>query len=87
MASDITVEGGDDSWGLDQEIRQIAHLTKAWRNHADIYCDGDYGALVDSIAAGYALHLEMLREARARLNRAESCASDLASFNNSARIS
>jgi hypothetical protein len=87
MASDITGVGGDDGWGLDQEIKQIEHLTKAWRNHADIYSEGDYGALVGSIATGYVLHLELLREARARLNRAESCASDLTSFNSSARAS
>jgi hypothetical protein len=51
-------------WGLDQEIEQIERLANVWKRQADMHQEGLLGESMKHIAAGYMLHLKMLRAAR-----------------------
>lgn len=55
----------DSSWGLDEEIRRMEELVRHWQAQVDLYEQTASGALIKSIARGYALQLDALRRASA----------------------
>lgn len=63
----IETAGLDDQqfWGLDQEIEQIERMAKVWEHQARMCPGGEKGDTIKRIAAGYLMHAELLRAARA----------------------
>jgi hypothetical protein len=54
----------EEYWGLDQEIEQIERMWKVWQHQAEMHPNGLLSDSINRIAAGYALHLEILQAER-----------------------
>lgn len=54
----------EEYWGLDQEIEQIERMWKVWQRQAEMHPNGLLSDSIKRIAAGYALHLKILRAER-----------------------
>ena len=52
-------------WGFDEEIEQTERLTGIWEAHADMHQGTAFGETIASIARGYRLQLEALRQDQA----------------------
>jgi hypothetical protein len=65
MAQEASAYELAEAWQLDQEIEQTARLLQVWETQAQMHRDTAFGEIIDTIASGYAIQLQHLRQARA----------------------
>jgi hypothetical protein len=65
MAEVASVYEIAEVWQIDQEIEQTARLLQVWETQAQLHRDTAFGEIINTVASGYAIQLQHLRQARA----------------------
>jgi hypothetical protein len=65
VAQEVSAYESAGAWQLDQEIEQTVRLLQVWETQAQLHRDTAFGEIVNTVASGYAIQLQHLRQARA----------------------